>query len=443
MALTLSLLREIFPVVFYLMKINKAFGGLMILGFVFLGSLQAKPLDIWISSFQDQLYYENMVKLYKATVDKDFEAKVQAFGFREMPEKLAVSVKTGINPPDVVQLDEVLFGAFLAGDVPFLDLSDRIKKAKLNQDIAKSRQNLFAYKGKNYGLPQSLSAMVLYYRSDLLKELNIDPISLTTWDKFVSIGEKVVKDHSKAMIALDPTYFGILLRQRDSDLFGKDGSVYPDREAAIEILAWLQNLKKSGVGMVPERASIFDPLFFNSAVQFGEVLTVVGADWYGLDMLQQFTPDLKGKWGVMPLPAWKLPNGKLSRRTSTFAGQGLMINKGSKHPDEAWEFIKFVITDKESNARRFLDGNSFPAYMPAWKDERLLQPNEFFSNQRFGELLVKLSNEVPEVVGHPNRAKAIFLFQETFFNSLIYGELKPAEVIDKMKNMLEAAEPGF
>ena len=425
------------------MKLNNAFSGLMILGLVFVGSLQAKPLDIWISSFQDQLYYENMVKLYKSSVDQNFEAKVQAFGFREMPEKLAVSVKTGINPPDVVQLDEVLFGAFLAGDVPFLDLGNRIKKAKLDKDIAKSRQNLFAYKGKTYGVPQSLSAMVLYYRSDLLKELDIDPTRLSTWDKLVSVGEKVVKDHGKAMIALDPTYFGILLRQRDSDLFGKDGSVYPDREAAIEVLAWLQNLKKSGVGMVPERASIFDPLFFNSAVQFGEVLTVVGADWYGLDMLQQFTPDLKGKWGAMPLPAWKLPNGKLSRRTSTFAGQGLMINKQSKSPDESWKFIKFVITNKESNARRFLDGNSFPAYLPAWKDERLLQPNEFFSNQKFGELLVKLSNEVPEVVGHPNRAKAIFLFQETFFNSLIYGELKPAEVVDKMKTMLEAAEPGF
>ncbi|MEC7882772.1 MAG: extracellular solute-binding protein [Verrucomicrobiota bacterium] len=425
------------------MKLKVAFLRSIILGLVFVGSLQAKPLDIWISSFQDQLYYENMVKLYKESVDKDFEAKVQAFGFREMPEKLAVSIKTGINPPDVVQLDEVLFGAFLAGDVPFLDLDGRLKKAKLDKDIAKSRQKLFAYKGKTYGVPQSLSAMVLYYRSDLLKELDIDPSSLTTWDKLVSIGEKVVKDHGKAMIALDPTYFGILLRQRGSDLFGKDGSVYPDREAAIEVLTWLQNLKKSGVGMVPERASIFDPLFFNSAVQFGEVLTVVGADWYGLDMLQQFTPDLKGKWGAMPLPAWKLPNGKLSRRTSTFAGQGLMINKGSKQPEEAWKFIKFVITNKESNARRFLDGNSFPAYQPAWKDERLLQPNEFFSNQRFGELLVKLSSEVPEVVGHPNRAKAIFLFQETFFNSLIYGELKPVEVIDKMKTMLEAAEPGF
>ena len=78
----------------------------MALGLTFAGALQAKPLDIWISSFQDQLYYEGMVKLYKETVDNEFEAKVQSFGFREMPEKLAASVKTGINPPDVVQLDE-------------------------------------------------------------------------------------------------------------------------------------------------------------------------------------------------------------------------------------------------------------------------------------------------------------------------------------------------
>ena len=169
----------------------------MTIGLVLAGTVQAKPLDIWISSFQDQLYYESMVKLYKAKVDKAFEAKVQSFGFREMPEKLAVSIKTGINPPDVVQLDEVLFGAFLGGDVPFADLNARIKKAKLDKDIAKSRQSLFAYKGKTYGIPQSLSAMVLYYRADLFKELGIDPATLTTWDKFVAAGKTVVKDHGK------------------------------------------------------------------------------------------------------------------------------------------------------------------------------------------------------------------------------------------------------
>ncbi len=48
----------------------------MALGLTLAGALQAKPLDIWISSFQDQLYYEGMVKLYKETVDNEFEAKV-------------------------------------------------------------------------------------------------------------------------------------------------------------------------------------------------------------------------------------------------------------------------------------------------------------------------------------------------------------------------------
>ena len=142
MALTMPVLRWIFPGAIFLMKLKNAFAGLMALGLAFAGSVQAKPIDIWISSFQDQLYYENMVKLYKEKIDKKFEAKVQAFGFREMPEKLAISIKTGINPPDVVQLDEVLFGAFLAGEVPFLELGDRIKKAKLDKNIAKSRQAL-------------------------------------------------------------------------------------------------------------------------------------------------------------------------------------------------------------------------------------------------------------------------------------------------------------
>ena len=46
-----------------------------------------------------------------------------------MPEKLAVSIKTGINPPDVVQLDEVLFSAFLAGDVPVIDTGNEFRSS--------------------------------------------------------------------------------------------------------------------------------------------------------------------------------------------------------------------------------------------------------------------------------------------------------------------------
>ena len=52
--------------------------------------------------------------------------------------------------------------------------------------------------------------------------------------------------------------------------------------------------------------------------------------------------------------------------------------------------------NKEANAERFLQGNSFPAYRPAWKDKRLLQAQYF--EQSMGDLLVDLADEIPPVV---------------------------------------------
>ena len=239
------------------------------------------------------------------------------------------------------------------------------------------------------------------------------------------------------MIALDPTYFEILLRQRGSDWFDEDGKIFPDEEMAADTLRWLRDLNQDAIGILPDRASIFDPVFFNSAVSSGEILCIIGADWYGLDMLQQFTPELEGKWGVMPLPAWIKKDGSLSPRTSTFAGQGLLIYKGSSRIEKSWDFIRFVMTDREANVRRFLGGNSFPAHMPSWTDDRLLQRNEFFGNQRFGQLFVDLAPSLPKVVMNPKRPAAVFLFQESFFSSLMYGQITPEEVIKQMRSTLE------
>ena len=395
---------------------------------------QAKPLEIWISSLQDKVYYEGMVKLYKEKVDPAFEANVQAFGFREMPDKLAVSIKTGANPPDIVQLDEVLFGTYLNGEVPFIELSDRIEKSNLDKEVLPQRLSLFAYKGKTYGLPQSLSAMVLYYRTDLFEKYDLTPEKIATWEDFAIEGYRLAEKH-QATVALDPSYFEILLRQQGSDLFGLDGKPFPDRAKAIKTLDYLKDLHENQIAMLPERSSVFDPVFFNN-VNYGDVVCLIGADWYGLDMLQQFTPELSGKWGVMPLPAWKDANGVPGRRTSTFAGQGLMIYKGTPEPDTAWKFIEFAMKDRDANVKRFTEGNSFPAYMPVWSDPEMQKPMPFFNNQPFGKLLAELGAEMPSVAMHPKRPMAVFAFQENFFNSFIYGQLTAEEVLDQMTGML-------
>ena len=423
------------------MKISFLSFLLKILPFIPCFVLHAEELEIWISSFQDQVYYEQMGDLYSETSGKDFTINVKAYGFREMPDKLGVAVRSGQGIPDLVQLDETFFGVFLNEDSPFMDLTQKIKKSGLAKDLHPRRLEVFTYKGKTMGVPQSLSAMVLYYRKDLFKEFNIEPSDLKTWADFAEVGAELQKDQGQRFMALDGTLFDVLLRQKGTDLFDKKGKFLPDEDKALSILEEFAEMSADQITVMPDRGSIFDPVFFSGDLEAGEVLCVPGADWYGLDLFQQFAPGMQGLWGMMPLPTWRNEDGELGPRTATFAGQGLMICKKSKKKKQAWEFIEFVMKNKEANAERFLQGNSFPAYKPSWKDPRLLGQHEYFE-QSIGELLVSLADEIPPVVVDPRRPQAIFLMQENYFGSVMFGALSPKDAIKQYKDAMKNSARG-
>ena len=403
--------------------------------------LHSEDLEIWISSFQDQVYYEQMGKLYSDTTGKEISIIVKAYGFREMPDKLGVAVRTGQGIPDLVQLDETFFGVFLNEDSPFMDLTEKVKKSGLSKDLHPRRLEVFTYKGKTLGVPQSLSAMVMYYRKDLFEEFNIKPSDLKTWKDFAEVGRELQADQGQRFMALDGTLFDVLLRQKGTDLFDKNGKFLPDEKKALDILEEFAEMSASQVAVMPDRGSIFDPVFFSGDLETGEVLCVPGADWYGLDLFQQFAPAMEGLWGMMPLPTWRKENGELGPRTATFAGQGLMICKKSKKKEQAWDFIEFVMKNKDANAERFIQGNSFPAYLPSWKDKRLLKKHEYF-DQSIGKLLVELADEIPAVVVDPRRPQAIFLMQENYFGSVMFGALSPKEAIKQYRDAMKNSSRG-
>ena len=419
------------------MKSNKSYFYLFVISVLSVVSpLSAKELVIWISSFQDQVYYEQMGELYAKSRKKDVTINVKAYGFREMPDKLGVAIRSGQGIPDMVQLDETFFGVFLNEDSPFVDLTKKVKKSGLSKDLHPRRLEVFTYNGKVMGVPQSLSAMVLYYRKDLFEEFDIKPSDLKTWADVAEVGAELQEDQGQRLMALDGTLFDVFLRQKGTDLFDKKGNFLPDEEKALEVLEEFAEMSAAQITVMPDRGSIFDPVFFSGDLETGEVLCVPGADWYGLDLFQQFAPGMKGLWGMMPLPTWRNEKGELGPRTATFAGQGLMICKGSKKREESWDFIEFVMKNKEANAERFLQGNSFSAYQPSWKDERLLAKHEYFE-QSIGELLIQLAKEIPPVVVDPRRPQAIFLMQENYFGSVMFGALSPKDAIKQYKDAMK------
>ena len=68
-------------------------------------------------------------------------------------------------------------------------------------------------------MPQSLSAMVLYYRKDLFEEFDIEPSDLKTWGDVAEIGAQLQEDHGQRFMALDGTLFDVFSGKKGSDLF--------------------------------------------------------------------------------------------------------------------------------------------------------------------------------------------------------------------------------
>ncbi len=402
------------------------------LGSLLACSVWAKPIEFWVNSQSDEKYYLNMIKTYQSKVDKTFEANVHSYGFTEMPDKLAIAIKTGINPPDIVQLDEIYFSLYLRGQIPFVDLTGRVKKAKLDEAILPQRMGLFTWKDKIYGLPQSVSNVVLYYRADIFKDLGITPKSIDTWPKLEAVSKKV-HTPTRKMMAMDWSYFEIMMRQRGYELFDSAGNPLPDSAIAVETLRKLLGWTKDSVGMTPDRGSIFEPEFFNSYVANNGVLAVLGADWYGLDMIQGLDPLHKGKWRAMAMPVWTDSLSHGQNPTSSFSGQGLVIFKKSTQVDRAWKFIEWVMSDIDANVERYVEGNCFTPYRGAWTDPRFNKPEPYFGGQSLASLLMELAPRVPYVVQSPYRAPFVNLFREKYWNSLMMTGIAPEKLFHDLK----------
>ena len=222
---------------------------------------QIKELTLWISSFQDQTYYEQMADLYAEKSGKEVNLQVEAYGFREMPDKLGAVMRTGEGAPDLVQLDETFFGVFLNGPPPFVDLSEKLHKSKLNKTLHPRRLEVFTFEGKTYGVPQSLSALVLYYRKDLFSDFDIKPEDITTWEDFARVGQGLMDNQGQRLLALDGTLFDSLLRQKGTDLFDLNNTFLPDEDVAISILGEFSDMAQKQIAVMPDRGSIFDPVF--------------------------------------------------------------------------------------------------------------------------------------------------------------------------------------
>ncbi len=283
----------------------------------------------------------------------------------------------GNTPPDVFAMDAPLF----------LDWQSRGALLNLQHYIDANPgfldgfypQTLTAYKTADgyYGLPRDFQTIVLFYNKDMFNAAGVDyPTADWTYDDLLAAAKKLTLDTNKdgkidqygfwsdtwdmelLWSEVIWTYGGdIISADHTKTLIGEDG--------ARDAWAYIDSLYKEGVMPTPTTSGEFGSDLFQSGKA---AMTTIG-HWAVPGYVQSGI-----KFDVAPMP-----KGPAGRATSVNSA-GFVISKGSKHPDAAFEFVKFALS--EAGQKRLAElGFAIPVLKSvAESDAYLKQPGSL--NQR-------------------------------------------------------------
>lgn len=267
--------------------------------------------------------------------------------------------------PDIFWMN-VYLPKYVKGNV-ILPLDEYIQKdaVDLGQYIPAITE-MYNFEGKQYALPKGMDSVVVAYNTALFDKYNVPyPEAGWTWDDMRNLAAQL-RDGMKAdgsgeypiLMELDPqpSHFNFVYQTGGfviNEDYTQSGYDKPETVKAYqhvmdlfadELLApytVLSETKGTDLFMSEKGAMVF-----------------IGSWKSGV--LEESSLGKDGKIQLITMPKQDVSN------VSVLGGLGYAIAANTEHPDEAWEFVKFI-AGPEGNTIQGEDGIDIPAYIEAQK----------------------------------------------------------------------------
>lgn len=188
----------------------------------------------------------------------------------------------------------------------------------------------FTYEDGVYALPQTMSFHVMFYRKDILEELNLGVPE--TWEEFYQALAVIQKNNMNVGINPDYTTFAMYLYQYGGEYYSEDGmsSALDSEEAIAAFKKWSGNYYNYNM-----------PITFDFANRFrtGEMPLAIG-DYTNYNYLSVFAPEIRGLWGFTVVPGYVQENGTIDHSVSAWETSSIIMSTSDKQK-EGWEFLKW------------------------------------------------------------------------------------------------------
>lgn len=334
----------------------------------------------------------------------------------------------------------------LAQDGQALDLRPFVEK-DLDQEIIEDwdqaqYQAFFTRDGVQYGLPKYCGALALYYNKDLLDHYGVDyPDETWDHDDYLSAIKRLTHDRDDdgktdlwgSMVDISWVRFQIYVNAWGGNLVNPDDPAHclMCEPEAMQAMKWIHARMWDDKVM----ATFLDVQNVSTRQAFinEQIAMVEDGSWALKDILD----GAKFRIGVSPRPAGPV------RRVTLATTDGFGIYAGTKHPQEAWELLKFLVS--KEYGRAMAQANFLQPARKSLVDEWANFIREEYPDKAadidiaaFADGQVKGYSVTTEVFANMDEAKR--LTYEAWEQIFTLGQ-QPLEHINSVCQQIQAAQP--
>ncbi|GHU69601.1 ABC transporter substrate-binding protein [Clostridia bacterium] len=284
-----------------------------------------RTITLWVGSGRDQ------ANVIKTLIDDTFTSE------------------TGVNVNVMLVDMSTLLQATLAGqgpdvaiqvgwDLPMnygqrgavLDLSQFSDIGEIRQRFASGAMVPYEFDGHIYALPETQVFPMLFYRKDIMAQMGQKIPE--TWDDVAVMLATLARSQMEIGMIPSENIFAMILYQNGGRYYNQDAtrSALVDEEAIQAFKLYTEfytDYKLDRVTSVEER------------FRTGECPMVI-ADYTVYNNLQVSAPDLRGLWGMAPVPGTRRDDGSIDRSVGG-NGSACVVMRDTDQPEISWEFLKW------------------------------------------------------------------------------------------------------
>lgn len=258
------------------------------------------------------------------------------------------------SAPDAFELNYENFVTY-ADKGALLDLAPLIEADEDFDAGAYNQQALavFSQDDKQYGLVESFSNVVLFYNKDLFDAAGVEyPSADWTWEQELEAAKKLTDTTKGVWGSFAPIqfweFYKTIAQNGGSILSDDKQTVTIDSPQNVETLTWM--IDKVNTHKVTPSDAQMAGQSSEDLFKAGKIAMLRTGIW----LLGDFTENANFNWDIALEP------GKTQKAHHFFAN-GVAVSANSDHPEEAYEWIKFLTSSKAAVDIRVAAGWELPA----------------------------------------------------------------------------------